>query len=209
MSQQINLFNPVFMNQRKYFSAVAMLQGLVLVIAGSGLFYAYAVYHVKSLSSQFDEISKHYADEQARLSRYQAEFSPEESHLKLEGELKSAETKLAAQNKIIETLKSGAIGNSKGYSEYMRAFAQQAVNGLWLTGFDIVGDASEMSISGKVMSPDLLPTYVLKLSREPVMRGKSFASLQMQRGGGDRYVEFALHSSEAGRAEAEGGAGKK
>jgi hypothetical protein len=28
MSQQINLFNPIFMKQRKYFSLLAMLQAL-------------------------------------------------------------------------------------------------------------------------------------------------------------------------------------
>jgi hypothetical protein len=52
-----------------------------------------------------------------------------------------------------------------------------------------------MSISGAVLSPELLPIYIRKLNQEYVMRGKPFASLQMLRGGnGGRYVEFRLQS---------------
>ena len=33
MSQQINLFNPIFMKQKKYFSVTTMLQALGLIVA--------------------------------------------------------------------------------------------------------------------------------------------------------------------------------
>lgn len=195
MSQQINLFNPVFMNQGKYFSVRTMLQMLGLIVLGAGLFYGYLVYHVKSKNVEFDEIGKRYTIEEAKLQRYTAELSPKESAQELEDQLKMAEAKLAAQNGLIETLKSGAIGNATGYSEYMRAFGRQAVNGLWLTGFTIDGDATQMIINGSVLFPDLLPIYINRLNREPVMHGKSFVSLQMQRGGNEgRSVEFTLQS---------------
>ena len=42
MSQQINLFNPIFLKQKKYFSVVTMLQALLLIVLGSMLFFAYA-----------------------------------------------------------------------------------------------------------------------------------------------------------------------
>ena len=205
MSQQINLFNPVFLKQRKYFSVTAMLQALVMIALGSGAFYGYAAHQVKLLARQSEETSKRYTAEQLRLTRYTAEFSPQQSSQLLEEELKNAEAKAAAQRELIETLKSGVIGNTTGYSEYMRAFARQAVPGLWLTGFNITGDAAQMSINGAVLSPELVPAYIQRLSSEKVMRGKIFASLQMQQPKVEssktaRYVEFALHSAEAGGA---------
>jgi hypothetical protein len=42
MAQQINLFNPIFLQQKKHFSAVTMLQALGLLLAGILVFYAYA-----------------------------------------------------------------------------------------------------------------------------------------------------------------------
>jgi hypothetical protein len=98
---------------------------------------------------------------------------------------------------MVKTMKSRGVGNTTGYSEYMRAFARQAVSGLWLTGFNISGDAVQMSISGAVLSPELLSVYIRKLNQEQVMRGKPFASLQMLRGGNEgRSVEFTLQSGE-------------
>ncbi len=205
MSQQINLLNPAFHKQKKYFSALAMLQALALIVLGSALFYGYAVNQVKLLAKQSDETSKRYTAEQLKLTRYTAEFSPQQSSRLLEEELKNAEAKAAAQRELTETLKSGVIGNTTGYSEYMRAFARQAVQGLWLTGFNIAGDAAQISISGAVLSPELAPAYIQKLSQEKVMHGKSFAALQMQlpkveTGKAARYIEFTLQSAEAGGA---------
>jgi hypothetical protein len=203
VSQQINLFNPIFMNPRKLFSLVTMLQALGLIVLGSGLVYGYAWYQVKSLTAQIHETSKRNDDQQARLGQYVAELSPQKSGKLLEDELKSTEAKLAAQHELIASLKSVGVGNTTGYSEYMRAFARQIVNGLWLTSFDIKGgDATQMSISGAVLSPELLGAYILRLNQEPVMRGISFASLQMQRNANEeRYVAFTLQSVEVEKAE--------
>jgi hypothetical protein len=202
VSQQINLFNPIFLNPRKLFSLVTMLQMLGLIMLGSGLVYGYAWYQVKSLTAQIHETSKRNDDQQAKLSQYMAELSPQKFSQLLEDELKSTEAKLTAQNELIASLKSAGVGNTTGYSEYMRAFARQAVSGLWLTSFDIIGDGAQMSISGAVLSPELLGAYIRRLDQEPVMRGKSFASLQMQRGANEeRYVAFTLQSVEGDVAE--------
>ena len=201
MSQQINLFNPIFMKQKKYFSVVTMLQALGMIVIGSALFYGYAVYQVNQLSRQADEMSKRYAAEQTRLLNFTSEFSPQRTSQMLEEEQKQLEVQAAAQEKLLTTLKSGAIGNVEGYSGYMRAFARQSVKGLWLTAFDIVGDGAQISLSGAVVNPQLVPSYIQRLGNEKVMRGKTFSTLQMQlpKGNADgsaaRYVEFNLRSS--------------
>ncbi len=213
MSQQINLFNPVFMKQRKYFSLLTMLQALGMIIVGSLFFYGYAVYQVGQLGRQVQESAARYKAEQARFARFSAEFSPQQAGQLLQDEVQRLEKQVSEQSDLIETLKSGAIGNTTGYSEYMRAFARQAVPGLWLTGFVVVGDATEIRLNGRALSPELLPVYIQRLGKESIMRGKTFAALQMQRPKAEgaaseaypaasRYVEFTLTSapdSEAGK----------
>ena len=90
----------------------------------------------------------------------------------------------------------------------MEAFARQTLNGLWLTGFSIDGDATQMSLSGAALSPELVPGYIMRLNNEKVMRGKTFASLQMQLPKVDagkpattKYLEFNLQSVRAGEAD--------
>lgn len=202
MSQQINLFNPVFLKQKKYFSVVTMLQALGLIVAGSILFYGYAWYQVRQLDVQTREITRRYEAEQKRLVNYANEFSPQRAAQQLNEELQALETQSASQQTLLDTLKSGAIGNTQGYSEYLRAFARQAVSGLWLTGFDIVGDGAQMMLYGATSSPQLVPSYIQRLNREAALRGKSFAALQMSRpkaadeaGAPRGYVEFSLRST--------------
>jgi hypothetical protein len=203
MSQQINLFNPVFMTQKKYFSVVTMLQALGLIVLGSVLFYGYAVYQVAQLSKQSDEMGKHFVAEQKSLANVSNEYSLQRSGKMLEDELKQLEGEASAQDALLNLLKSGAIGNTDGYSEYMRAFARQSINGLWLTAFDIVGDGAQMSLSGAVVNPQLVPSYIQRLGKEKAMRGKTFSTLQMQQPKKDgvrlipRYVEFNLRSTAA------------
>ena len=201
MSQQINLFNPIFMRQRKYFSLLTMLQALGLIVVGSLFFYGYAIYQVGELRKQSEESTKRYNAEEVRLARFTAEFSPQQASQALQEEVRRMEKQVADQADLVEIIKSGAVGNTAGYSEYMRAFSRQVVQGLWLTGFRITGDATQISLSGKVLSPELLPAYIRRLGRENIMQGKAFSTLQMQQpkvdaNQGDiaRYVEFELRS---------------
>jgi cell division protein FtsL len=205
MSQQINLFNPIFMKQRKYFSLLTMLQALGMIIAGSLIFYGYAIYQVDQLKRQSEENTQRYNAEQTRLAGFMAEFSPQHSIQLLQNEVQRLGKQVDEQNQIIETLKSGAVGNTTGYSEYMRAFSRQVVQGLWLTGFKVTGDAAQISLSGGVVDPELLPAYIQRLGRESIMKGKTFSTLKMQQSKVDegkaptsparRYIEFTLYSS--------------
>jgi len=209
MSQQINLFNPIFMKQRKYFSLLTMLQAMGMIIAGSLIFYGYAVYQVSQLRKQADQNAQQYNADEVRLAGFMAEFSPQRSMQLLQNEVQRLGSQVDEQNQIIETLKSGAVGNTTGYSEYMRAFSRQVVQGLWLTGFKVTGDAAQISLSGGVVNPQLLPEYIQRLGRESIMKGKTFSTLKMQRTKVDqaagnsretdstahRYIEFTLYSS--------------
>ncbi len=203
MSQQINLFNPIFLTQKKYFSLLTMLQALGLIVLGSAVFYGYARYQVSALTEQADEMTKRYTAEQTRLVKFSNEFSSQRAGQALDEEVKRLEGQAAAQEKMLDLLKSGAIGNTEGYSEYMRAFARQVVNGLWITSFDITGDGAQMTLSGAVLNAQLVPAYIRRLSKEKVMHGKTFATLEMQRPKSEagkpvaRYIEFNLRSTPA------------
>ena len=208
MSQQINLYNKIQRKQKSAFSAEGMARGQGVILLCALLFYAYTAYQTAELKKQVEANNEIIAAEQAKLEGLTAEYSRQRSGLTLEQELKNAEAELAAQRDIINALKSGVIGNTKGYSAYMQAFARQMISGLWLTGFTIEGDAKDMSLRGAVLSPELVPAYILRLNNEKVMRGKTFTSLNMQlpkleseKPAVTKYLEFELQSVEASEAE--------
>ena len=201
MSQQINLFDPSFIRQRKQFSLAAILQGLGLIVVGAAGMYGYAHYQVRQLELQSVENMRRFDGQQLALSKQIADFSPQRSNEALLDEIKNLEQQAKEQSGLVDALKTGGLGNSAGYSEYMRAFSRQVVPGLWLTGFSVSGDGTQLVLSGAVTHPDLLPQYIQRLRREAVMQGKNFAALQMQQPKADksgvvpRYVEFVLRST--------------
>jgi len=206
--QQINLFIAGTGKDGTDLSLMNMVQGLVIISLCAMLFYGYELFQMSDMRQQIEESNKTLLAEQTRLAGISAEFLRQRNGMTLEQEIKKVETDLAVQREIINTMKSGVLGNTRGYSEYMQAFARQVVNGLWLTGFKIDGDAVQMSISGAALSPELVPGYIKRLNNEQAMRGKTFTSLQMQLPKADagkqpttQYLEFNLQSVSASEAE--------
>lgn len=193
MSQQINLINPAFLRKKTHFTLMTMCQGLVMVLAGALLLYAYGVYQVSELDKQTGQSTRRLNAEQASLAAYSAGYSPQMAKQLLENELVQLEKKAAEAAMLTETLSSGEGSNTSGYSEYMRAFSRQVLPGLWLTNFKL--NTSGISLEGGALAPELVPGYIQRLGRESVMKGKNFSNLQIKPAKEAKYLEFTLYSS--------------
>ena len=219
MSQQINLFNPIFLKQKKIFTALPMAEALGVIVAGALLMAWFASHRVAELEQRAAAGKVLLAGRETRLNNANAQFAPRQKSPALAAELAEAEAQLAALNDVENVLRGGALGNTSGYAEYFRAFSRQNVNGLWLTGLTIVGAGNDIGVQGKAMQPTMIPNYIARLTAEKVMRGKTFASLKIDRGMAapaaapaadaaapaaaapatlSPYVEFSLQSSAAG-----------
>lgn len=195
------------MKQRKYFSLSAISQSLGLIAIGGLLFFVYAWYQVRQLDTQNTASQLRLGNDQMRVAKLEAEFSPQLSNQLRQEEIQQLQQKLEDSTQLVNTLKSGVIGNTVGYSQYMSAFSRQVLPGLWLTGFNVKGgDAAQIGITGAVVDAKLLPSYIQRLSSEKSMQGKSFANLKMQQVTSiqnkdsllppvPRFIEFTLQSS--------------
>ncbi|HEY1044072.1 MAG TPA: PilN domain-containing protein [Telluria sp.] len=179
MSQQINLFNPVFLKQRKVFTALAMAQALGVLLAGIAVLAWYSGRSVEQLQAQADQSTRQLESRQARLRAATAEMKPKVRSLELEAQLVQRELELKALRDASDVLARGAIGNTRGYSDYFRALARQDTPGLWLTGVSIEGAGVGISIDGRATDAALVPGYIGQLSRETALKGKAFASLEI------------------------------
>jgi hypothetical protein len=200
LSQQINLFNPVFFKQKKVLSAAAMVQALGLVLAGTLAIAFYGNQAVADLQKKADAGSEQLARRQARLAKAHTEFAPRQQSKELELQLAEAEAQLHAMHQVEGVLERGEMGNTDGYSEYFKALARQNTSGLWLTGISIAGAGNEIGVQGRALEATLVPTFIGRLAQERVMRGKAFGSLQISQAEPGKaapasYVEFSLQSA--------------
>ncbi|MYM34580.1 MSHA biogenesis protein MshA [Duganella sp. FT94W] len=183
MSQQINLFNPIFLKQKKIFSALPMLEALGAIIVGALLLNWYAAQTVDQLERVATEGKATLAKREQQLAKASKQFAPRVKDAVLETDLAEAEAELVALREVSTVLQGGSLGNTLGYAEYFRAFSRQNVNGLWLTGLTISGAGTDIGVQGRAMHATLIPNYISRLTAERVMHGKTFASLDIGRPG--------------------------
>lgn len=209
MSQQINLFNPQFLEKKKYFSALAMTQALGLIVLGMAAFYGFAFWQERNLARQTGESERAYEQQKQRFTKVTAELSPEKREAQLDQDLKSIEGAIALRQSLLRELGTGGLAGS-GYSEYLRAFARQTVQGLWLTSIQIAEGGGQLTMSGRALQADLVPVLIGRLKQESVLRGRPLEALAITRNTAGKdpartIVEFTVSSQgfpEAGNAPA-------
>jgi hypothetical protein len=180
MSQQINLFNPIFLKEKKYFSALTMAQALGMILVGVLLLSVYSAYQSRSLTHEAANATTQLANVKQQLAKINAEYGARKKTQSLEDEAKKAQDEQAALQQALVRLQNEEFGNRKGYSAYLRAFSRQIVEGLWLTGFSIDGGGSAIGIQGRALQPEVIPAYINRLKQETVIQGVSFATLEIQ-----------------------------
>ncbi len=210
MTQQINLYNPALAPK------VELLSGHFVLLAVAGVL---VLALTASMLATFDasRTAEREAVQAARLTQLQGEVTHLAQELaarkpdpRLQEELGNLEALLAAHREVIALIDGGALGDTRGVSEYFRAFARASVDGLWLTGFTIVGGGSSIAIQGRTVDAQLVPRYLGGLRKEEVLRGRSFESLSVsqpppaaagQTRPGPEYLQFnmATQDSIAGR----------
>lgn len=208
MSQQINLFNPIFLKQKKIFTAVHMAQTLGLVTAGALLLAAVGAVKNSQLAERVAAGKATLTAAEARLAQVTREFPPKPKSQALEADLVRMQEELKSLQEVQAILERGELGNTAGYSEYFRAFARQSVTGVWLTGVSVVGAGKEIGLEGRALQPELVPGYIQRLTREAVLQGKTFGSMEISRpGAGPAAPMTAGAAAMAGGAATGGGAG--
>lgn len=181
MSQQINLYNQALLPKVDVFSGRMVLLALAGVFLLTLLTYVWSAWDASRLAHEEQLQEMQLAGLQTDVARLGTEVAGRKPAPQLTAELESLTSLLAGRNEVIAVLKSGVLGDTQGVSEYFRAFARQTLDGLWLTGFTIVGAGKDITIEGRTLRAELVPGYVGKLRREQVLRGQGFGTLSVQK----------------------------
>jgi hypothetical protein len=208
VSQQINLYSPLFRKQAKVFSATTLLQGTVLIIAVIAVFYYYISAQTSVLQIRAADTSRQLKSDLERLKAYGAGDSPAERAKALAERRKKLEAALASHNQALAAFESDAAGRPEGYSGVLRALSRVSMEGVWLTRIQLGGGKGELSIAGRATRPELVPAYLARLRSEEALRAREFARLEILRSaaGGKSdpsqpFVEFTLSSGQGAPAK--------
>lgn len=215
----ISLYNPLLLKQENHFPAHTMVQSLGIIMLITLLFYGYGWYHIIDMKKHAAQSSALHASTQAQLTQLIATSGSHTTSKILENEVAQSDTQIKARRQVLDLMKKGDLGNTQGFSEYLRALSRQTTDGLWITRFQMSGAGDDMTISGRTLRPDQVPVFIHHLKQEKVMTGKTFETLEMHtpavinvgiNTGSDTtnagtlalsppYIEFNLHNTPAGQ----------
>jgi hypothetical protein len=179
VTQQINLFNPAFLKQRKVFSAAMVAPALLALLVAAVTIGVVGQNKTATLKKFSDGAAAQLVHKQALQSNVMQQFPARHKSSELASRILVEETQLKALQGVNTILLRGDIGNTHGYADYFKALARQRVSGLWLTGVSITGAGNAIEIQGRSTESTLVPSFFSRLSAEAVMHGKTFDALQL------------------------------
>jgi hypothetical protein len=156
-----------------------MAQGLAVIVLGAVALSSFSAHKLSGFEKEVAAMSARRTAAEVELEAAKAASAKVRKNELLDREIRQVEARISSVQQAFDRLQRGDIGNTNGYSEYFRAFAQQVIDGLWLTGVTINGAGSDIALRGAAVHADLLPVFIGKLRNEPAMQGKSFSSLEM------------------------------
>ncbi len=193
--QQINLYQPIFKRQEKVFSAKALLQAGLVVVAGLAAVYAYALWQTVNLDERVQAFEGQRESALKRLEQVSRQFPAPKKDPALEQQLQQRRDELAAKQRVVEVLDSPRFGNRKGFSERLQAFARQRPNRLWLQRVALGEGGDDIILTGSTYRPEQVPQFVQRLGEEHSLSGSVFRRLLMTRSEEEPgRIDFTLRS---------------
>lgn len=177
MRQQINLYQPIFSEERKPLSALTLASVLLALIVGLGAYAVKSQMAVNALSAQADVLRAQQA-EQENLGNESSAAEPLEV---VEARVKKLDRLVAERTKALEVLKSGAAGTTIGFAPRLEALARRHVDGLWIDSMQLSGAKGAMTLAGGSYNPDVIPVYLRSLAQDKVLAGTRFDDFVIER----------------------------
>ena len=95
MSQQINLYNPLFLRREKHFSVVTIVWSLLAVAIFLAGYCGYATYAVRATENRAKYYERQVLYKRSEMVDTVARYSPEGRNKQLEADVKNLESQLA------------------------------------------------------------------------------------------------------------------
>lgn len=181
MPQQINLCNPIFLTQKRYFSASTMARSLGVFVLLGGLLSGYWSWTLQSLSAGYQQSvnsnQREIARLQAAIQVNRANAAPADAaQLK---ELQARQTELQQRELLLMELKRGLLREGYGHAARLQLIARSIPPQAWVT--EVRADDLRLELSGYTLEPAALNGWVAKLAESPLLEGQQLSVVKVER----------------------------
>lgn len=197
MSQEINLYQPIFRREKTVFSASTMFV-LSLVFLAVFLVWAWAMeWRVDDLQQ---ELTRRTATEDRLTERLQALQRTSESRAPSQQLLERVD---AAERRLRQLRASRtAVGQRLPerplqLAAPLRVLGELHPDGLWLTAIELGDSGRRLALAGRALEPSLFPEYLARLQQSEQLDGISLTEIEIRSDTEDGWPGIAFRVSSA------------
>jgi Tfp pilus assembly protein PilN len=181
MPQQINLCTPIFLTQKRYFSADTMAQALGVFLLLGGTLSAYWTWSLKQVSAGYQQSV---ASNQREIDRLQAAIAISKANAApadaaLVQELQQRRNELENREQVLVELRRGLTREGWGHSARLQLVAQSIPPEVWVT--EIKAEDTRFELSGYTLEPAALNVWMARLAASPLLQGQQLSTVKVER----------------------------
>ena len=201
MPQQINLYNKTFEARHALLSFRRAVAGWVVIALLLVAVVGYLSASLHALEQEQRALAQKVAAAQSDAQRLASDIASRRHDPRITEQVAHLEEEVKGRQQVMEVLRSGGLGDTRGFSEHLRAFARQSFEGVWLTGLNISTAGRDVSVKGRALQAAYVPGYLKRLNGESAMQGHPFSELIIEAPAPDpatknsaraNYVDFRL-----------------
>ncbi len=205
MFQQVNLYQPIFREEQKLFSATTIGAGLGIIATGLVLIALYSSWQIAMLNRELRAIQIRDQQHAQLVAAANALFENGETEQALTSRINGLALELDRRQQALRYLSSGAAAAHGGFATRVEALAREQLDGLWLNGATFTAESGRFALTGSALNAELVPLYLARLAHEPSLAGAKLDSLEIRQPkdapkGAEKpaqqaHVDFAVSSS--------------
>jgi Tfp pilus assembly protein PilN len=181
MSQQINLCTPIFLTQKRYFSAITMAQALGVFLLLGGALSAYWTWSLSQVSAGY---SQSLANNQREINRLQAAVAVNKANAApadaaLVQELGGRRQELRQREQLLEEFRRGLVREGWGHSARLQLVAKSIPPQAWVS--EIKADDARFELSGFTLEPAALNVWMARLAASPLLKDQQLSTIKVER----------------------------
>ena len=199
MRQQINLYQqglierPVPLSSRQAGWLLLLSLLLTLILGGYGYWRGVALEPQRATLAQRQEQMR------ARITELEQQFPVRQSSPLLQQRVARLEQELKGLELTLDYVLQRDQGRNPQMLAALEGLAQRQHSGLWLNRIRLAHHGREVELSGRAVTPELVPDYLQWLSDEGVFSGQAFSRLRLTRlQEFPGHVDFHIGSGPAG-----------
>lgn len=195
MIQQINLYHDNIdtrsqSNLNHYL--LVLIASVMLLLISSGLSW----YQIATQQSKRQLLQTQLQQATTELLTLQSQLPNPQNDALLDQEIQQAQTRYQNLSRIMELLTDTQQDQTRGFSHYLSALAEQADSSAWLSRIKINTISNDISLYGSSFQPQPIPLLLQRLQTTSAFKSRSFARLNMQQSdNAPEQIDFSVSSS--------------